>query len=211
MLRLASVLVGGALTVLVVARAQMTPTPQGVALRTVRSSSQMWPLCLAKGATRLHVIVDDVDYYVPNSDLWMMSKCAEGHVAWFTIDGVTKYSVLLSIRSRAEKFKPNFEREWAFAQMHATDPLTPEGLLRYPVYDSEQFSNFLGYSDDGTILVFACTDKKARPQQHYCHVLVGPNAAPKMDYWFDLSLLPEWKQVDRAVRSYALEIREAPS
>jgi hypothetical protein len=208
MLRLALILVGCALTILVVYHAGTTRSATGN-LTSVQSSSQMWPLCRANGATDpLHVVVDDENYYVPPRDIWTMSKCAEGRVSWFTVRDVTNYRVLLSIGSRAERWRPKFDRARAFAQMHASDPLTPEGLLRDPTFDSEQFSNYLGHADDGAMLTFACTDKKARPQQHYCTVLKETNSGPTIEYSFDLSILSEWKAIDRAVRSYVLQIRE---
>jgi hypothetical protein len=207
MLRLALILVGCTLTILVVYHAGTTRSTGD--LTSVQSSSQMWPLCRANGATNpLHVVVDDENYYVPPRDIWTMSKCAEGRVSWFTVHEVTNYRVLLSIGSRAERWRPKFDRARAFAQMHASDPLTREGLLRDPTFDSEQFSNYLGHADDGAMLTFACTDKKARPQQHYCTVLKETYSGPTIEYSFDLSILSKWKAIDRAVRSYVLQIRE---
>ena len=200
MARLTLVSVGCALAVPLVYHAGKT---------TSASYNQMWPLCRASAATNtLRVVIDDEDYYVPSRDIWMMSKCTEGRVSWFTVNEVTNYRVLLSIGSQAVEHKINFDRAKAFAHMHASDPLTPEGLLRDPTFDSEQFSNYLGHADDGAILTFACTDKKARRQQHYCSVLKETNSGPTIEYSFDLSILSEWKVIDRAVQSYVRRTRE---
>ena len=205
-LRLALISTGCALTILVVAHAETTQNATR-SLKPVQSSSQMWPLCRANGtANPLQLVVDDVNYYVPARDIWMMSKCAEGRVDWFTVNRITKYRVLLSVSSRSAR--ETLERARAFAEAHASDPLTPEGLLRDPTFDSEQFSNYLGRADDGTILPIACTDKKARFQQHYCVVSTETNNGPKLEYYFDLTLFSEWKAIDRAVRLYVLRIRE---
>jgi hypothetical protein len=173
--------------------------------RVVKTTSHTWPLCRVEGGEgKVRLIVDGVNYSVDPKKIFLMSKCQEGRVRWFTLFKVTKYRTTLKIESRSTR--GNLKRAREFADAHSNDPLTPEGLLRHPTHDNERWSNFLGRSDEGKIIGIGCTDKRSTPE-HYCQAVTEIEGGTKMRYGFDLKFFSDWRNVDHAIRSYVERLK----